>query len=229
MDKKVKFSERPLSVKIVYIVTVAILVLTTLVVAIVSIASRKTTEVPKTETPPASDEAPEDSKPESVPPKEETPEEKAPVFVSPVVGTVYKEHSVDAPVFSETLNEWRTHKGIDITTAENSAVYSSAEGVVSAIYDDHFHGRTVEVTHSANIKTVYSNLAKEDAAFVSVGDRVNAGDRIGTVGYTAIFEIADEPHLHFEMKKDEEAVNPLDYISEESQRTSLGIGTEEEV
>ncbi len=224
MDKKVKFSDKPLSVKLVYVITIAILVVTALVVAIVSIASRRDDGAPTDVKPPESAQQPDGETPDSG--NEEKPEEKAPVFASPVVGTVSKEHSMDQTVFSETLKEWRTHKGIDITTKESCAVYSAADGVVSAIYDDPFHGRTVEVTHSMNLKTVYSNLATEDAAFVSVGDKVASGDRIGTVGYTAIFEIADEPHLHFEMMKDDKHVDPLGYISEESKKTSLGIDTD---
>ena len=223
MDKKVKFSDKPLSVKIVYIATLAILVICAVVVAVVSIASRKD------ETPPPviSQEQPKSENKEPVEDdgakEPEKPEEKVPTFVSPVVGTVYKGHSLTETVFSETLGEWRTHKGVDIATEENCAVYAAESGVVSAIYDDPFHGRTVELTHSMNFKTIYSNLAKEDAAFVSVGDKVSSGDRIGTVGYTAIFEIADEPHLHFEMKANDELVDPLEYINEDSKKASLGI------
>ena len=224
MDKKVKFSDKPLSVKLVYIVTVAILVVTALVVAIVSIASRKD-ETPTDLIP--SDTAPVPDDGTTQPPDDQPEKEKEPVFSSPVVGTVSKEHSLDVPVFSETLGEWRTHKGIDITTAENCPVYSASDGVISAIFDDPFLGRTVEITHSMNYKTVYSNLAKEDAAFVSVGDKVSTGDRIGTVGYTAIFEIADEPHLHFEVIKNDTQEDPMKLISEESKKTSLGISSGE--
>ncbi len=222
MDKKVKFSERPLSVKIVYIATLAILVVCAVVVIAVSIASRKDTPEPLPTTP-------NDGTGENVTPdggENETPKEEKPTFVSPVVGTVLKGHSLTEPVFSETLNEWRTHQGVDILTSENAPVFAAESGVVSAIYDDPFHGRTVEVTHSMNYKTVYSNLAKEDAAFVSVGSKVESGERIGTVGYTAIFEIADEPHLHFEMKSNGKALDPLAHITEESKQTSLGIKNE---
>ncbi len=223
MNKKVKFSSKPLSVKIVYIATLAILVITAIVVAAVSIGSTKENE--KLPTPDTSENdgsnASTDGEGENNPTEE--PKEEAPTFSSPVVGTVSKEHSTDAPVFSETLGAWRTHKGIDIMTDEACAVYAAADGVVSAIYDDPFHGRTVEITHTAGIKTVYSNLAKEDAAFISVGDKVTSGDRIGTVGYTAILEIAEEPHLHFEMTSDDESVDPLEFISEESKKLDLGM------
>ncbi len=228
MDKKVKFSDKPLSVKIVYIATLAILVICAVVVAIVSIASSKdeTPEVKAPLTTPKDDGAQTEEPKEDENSKEpEKPAETKLVFVSPVVGTVSKNHSMTETVFSETLGEWRTHKGIDIATEENCAVFAAESGVISAIYDDPFHGRTVEVTHSMNYKTIYSNLSKEDAAFVSVGDKVSSGDRIGTVGYTAIFEIADEPHLHFEMKANDEFVDPLSHISEDSKKASLGIGT----
>ena len=48
--------------------------------------------------------------------------------------------------------------------------------------------------------------------FVSVGEKVSQGQTIGTVGNTAIFEIADETHLHFEITKDGEDVDPNIYI-----------------
>lgn len=221
MNKKLKFSDKPLSVKIVYIVTIAILVICAVVVTVVSVASRKESK-PDVIKPPV-----EDNLPEEDPKEDEKPGEVAPTFYSPVTGTVSKEHSADTPVFSETLKEWKVHSGIDIVTEESAPVYAAADGVISAIYDDPFLGRTVEVSHSLNHKTVYSNLVKEDAAFISVGDKVALGDRIGTVGYSAIFEIAEEPHLHFEMKKDGKAIDPLKNISEESKKDSLGIGKNE--
>jgi murein DD-endopeptidase MepM/ murein hydrolase activator NlpD len=125
-----------------------------------------------------------------------------------------KGHSHDTPVFSDTLEEWRVHTGIDISAEDGAPVVAAADGMVSAIYDDPMLGRTVEVTHTQNIKTVYSNLTVEDAAFISVGDYGERGDRIGTVGDTSISELADESHLHFEVKLADQAVNPLDYMSE---------------
>ncbi len=229
MDKKVKFSDRPLSVKIMYIATLAILVITAVVVTVVSVASRREAKAPLT---PGTDisgnpDGGEVKEPEGeAKPETEDKKEEKPSFKSPVTGTVSKEHSLSETVFSETLKEWRTHSGIDIATAENCAVYAAEKGVVSAIYDDPFHGRTVELTHSMNYKTIYSNLAKEDAAFVSVGDTVASGDRIGTVGYTAIYEIAEDPHLHFEMKANGKDLDPLAHITKESQETSLGIKNE---
>ena len=57
---------------------------------------------------------------------------------------------------------------------------------------------------------MYSNLLT--AEFVVVGENVEKGQTIGTVGNTATFEIADEPHLHFEILKDNVQIDPNMYI-----------------
>jgi len=88
------------------------------------------------------------------------------------------------------------------------------------------HGYTVELSHKDGVVTRYSNLTKEDASMITVGDEVKSGDRIGTVGDTSISELAEEPHLHFEVLLNDVKVNPLDYISEESKEASLGITAE---
>ena len=54
--------------------------------------------------------------------------------------------------------------------------------------------------------TIYSNLLT--AEFVTVGENVDKNQTIGTVGNTATFEIADQPHLHFEILKDGIQIDP---------------------
>ncbi len=210
MEKNIRFSDKPTAQKIVYGAVIAILCVTAVVVGILSATLGR--EKPE-EKPPVSDTQPEENPPEEKPDTPAPPEEKLKLS-SPTAGELMKGHSHDTPVFSDTLEEWRVHTGIDISTAEGAEVLAAADGMVSAIYDDPMLGRTVEVTHTQNIKTVYCNLTVKDAAFISVGDFVTRGDRIGTVGDTSISELADEPHLHFEVKLGEQAVNPLDYMSE---------------
>ena len=221
MDKKIKFSDKPAAQKIIYGAVIAILCISAVVVGILSASLGK--ENPD-EKPPVTNDGGSTVKPpvEQTPPSNTKPEEKL-TLSSPTVGTMMKGHSHDTPVFSDTLEEWRVHTGIDISTAESAEVVAAADGIVSAMYDHALLGRTVEITHSQNIKTVYSNLTVEDAAFIKVGDEVKRGDRIGTVGDTSISELADEAHLHFEVKLEEASVNPLDYMSEETKKDSLGI------
>ena len=221
MEKKIKFSDKPAAQKIIYGAVIAILCISAVVVGILSATLGKE---PADEQPPITDGGTNNEKPpvEETPTPENKPEEKL-TLTAPTVGTMMNGHSHDTPVFSNTLEEWRVHTGIDISTADAAEVVAAADGIVSAMYDDALLGRTVEITHSQNIKTVYSNLTVEDAAFIKVGDEVKRGDRIGTVGDTSISELAEEPHLHFEVKLEDEAVNPLDYMSEETKKESLGI------
>ena len=87
-----------------------------------------------------------------------------------------------------------------------------ADGKVIAIKNDPRYGLTVVIEHQNQFKTVYANLLT--AEFVTEGEEVKSGQTIGTVGNTAIFEIADEAHLHFEILKNDENVDPNIYIAQ---------------
>ena len=113
-------------------------------------------------------------------------------------------------IFSETLQEWTTHTGIDIKADKTTVVKSAEKGTVKSIKNDPRYGLTVVVEHENGFKTVYSNLLTSE--FVVEGEKIEKGQSIGTVGNTAAFEIADEPHLHFEMIKDSTQVDPNIYI-----------------
>lgn len=217
MEKKFKFAEQPTKVKVLYAVAVAVLCITAIVIGIVSVASQKE-EVPENNTPPVVDETPGGGGT-----GEETPEEPKPtVYVSPAVGAVTKNHSIDTPVFSTTLGEWRVHTGIDISAEEGADVRAVAGGTVTRVYNDPMHGKTVEISHAGDVVSVYSNLSNEGVT-VKEGDTVSSGAKIGVIGDTSLTELADESHLHFEIKLKGVSVNPLDYISEESRKASLGI------
>ena len=83
-------------------------------------------------------------------------------------------------------------------------------GTVKSIKNDPRYGLTVVVEHANGFQTVYSNLLSSE--FVVEGENIEKGQAIGTVGNTAVFEIADEPHLHFEILKDNIQVDPSLYI-----------------
>lgn len=137
-------------------------------------------------------------------------EEKDPVFVKPVEGEIIKEYAKDKLVYSDTLKEWITHPGVDIKAEKTSVVKAAADGRVSAIKNDPRYGLTVVIEHQNGFKTVYSNLLT--AEFVTEGEEVTSGQTIGTVGNTATFEVTDTEHLHFEILKNNEIVDPCIYI-----------------
>lgn len=133
-------------------------------------------------------------------------------FGAPVSGEIIKDYADDSLVYSNTLEEWITHTGIDIKANKTSIVVASEEGVVESIKNDPRYGLTVTIKHGDEYKTVYSNLLT--AEFVKEGEEVEKGQTIGTVGDTASFEIADEPHLHFEIYKNGKNVNPTIYLKD---------------
>lgn len=131
-------------------------------------------------------------------------------FQAPIVGEIIKDYAMDTLVYSKTLDEWCTHSGIDIKADKASVVCASEKGTVESIKNDPRYGLSIIINHGNGFKTVYSNLLTTE--FVREGEEVEKGQTIATVGETASFEIADEPHLHFEMYKDGIAVNPTIYF-----------------
>ncbi len=228
MEKKIKFSDKNAVSKIVYLTVIAILCVSAIVIGIVASNNRKRPSDTDTK-PPVSDGTTPDGDNENNGTNGGNDNENENVkptltFVCPTSGTVYKSHSTTTPVFSNTLDEWRIHTGIDISTEDGASVFAVCDGEVTGVYNDPMLGQTIEITHSDTHKSYYSNLAK-DTITNKVGDTVKQGDTIGYVGDTTISELADEPHLHFEMEVSGESVNPLDYFTEESKLTSLGIVT----
>ncbi len=139
------------------------------------------------------------------------PEEPEPVaFLAPVSGDILTDYAKDNLVYSSTLEEWTTHLGVDIKANKASSVVSAEAGTVKSIKNDPRYGLTITISHREGYETVYANLLGAD--FVNEGDTVEKGQTIGTVGESASFEVAEVPHLHFEMYKDGECVNPTIYL-----------------
>lgn len=139
----------------------------------------------------------------------ETPKKEL-VFAYPIEGEKTREFSMENLIYSETLEEWTTHQGLDIKADRTTVVKAAETGTVVAIKNDPRYGLTVIIEHENGFKTVYSNLLTTE--FVTEDEKVEKGQSIGTVGNSAVFEIADEPHLHFEMIKDGEYVDPTVYL-----------------
>ena len=131
-------------------------------------------------------------------------------FIFPVEGEVIKEFAKDNLIYSETLEEWITHTGIDIKADRTTIVKAVADGTVKSIKNDPRYGLTVTIEHADGYTSVYSSLLT--AEFVKEGEKVTQGQTIGTVGNSAVFEVAEDNHLHFELLKDGSNINPEMYL-----------------
>lgn len=156
---------------------------------------------------------PEAEKEAEVPVVDTTPviPEAPSLVVSPLSGQVVAAFSVDTLAYNATLDDWRTHDGVDIAAAAGTNVLAASAGTVLSVFDDDLLGTTVVLGHSGGYQTTYANLQAKPT--VSVGDKVSAGQIIGAVGTTSITEAAEGPHLHFSVSKDGDIVDPDEYLN----------------
>ena len=130
----------------------------------------------------------------------------------PVNGTLTKHHSPDVLIRSLTMNDYRAHLGIDIAAPVGEAVRCTADGIVKEIWSDPMMGRCVSIAHAGGLVTIMKNLDNTLASGIEVGKELKAGDVIGVIGETALIEIAEVSHLHFETELDGKQVDPMNYF-----------------
>lgn len=136
-----------------------------------------------------------------------------PTFASPIPdGELLRSHSVTVPVFSPTMQDYRTHTGIDILSPAGSGVQAAADGKIGNFWYDPMMGYTLSVVHSGDAVSLYQGLAEELPAGIEPGAAVSAGQTIACVGNTALIECEDEPHLHFQLDIAGVAVDPMAYL-----------------
>lgn len=102
-----------------------------------------------------------------------------------------------------TFDSVSMHNGIDFSTSLGTRVLSLWNGVVSKVYETESGGKTIEITHGQNLKTIYMHL---NEIKVGVGERVKQYDLIGLSGNTGK---TIEPHLHLGVYLDDKYVNPI--------------------
>lgn len=131
----------------------------------------------------------------------------APVAFSwPVAGEIIGEYAPEALIWSETLNQWQNHPGVDIAAAAGEAVTACADGTVQEAWADPLWGNVIEIAHDQGYVSTYANL--NTLNMVAVGDAVAAGEIIAAVGDTADCESALPWHLHFALTRDGKPVDP---------------------
>ncbi len=136
--------------------------------------------------------------------------EISPVYVWPVDGALDRGHSLEVLGYDPTMHDWRTHAGVDILAPVGAPVAAAHAGTVESVTQDDLYGTVLAVSHGDGVRTVYANLEENPA--VSVGDWVEPGDPIGTVGHTALCEVGQESHLHFVVQVNGVSEDPLAYL-----------------
>ena len=132
-------------------------------------------------------------------------------FIMPVEnGEIAKEYTMDTVVFNQTLGVYSVHLAVDIVGAEGAKVYSAYAGTIESIETSYLLGTVITINHGDGLKTTYSSLeVNED---LSVGMVLDKGDELGVISTANRQEYKDGAHLHFEVVKNGEKVNPMDYI-----------------
>lgn len=101
------------------------------------------------------------------------------------------------------------HNGIDIATSYGNQIIAPADGIVVETKTDRITGKAVVISHGWGVTTHFFHL---DKWLVRPGQKVKRGDVIGQVGKTGK---ATGPHLHYEVRVNDKAQNPISYILEE--------------
>lgn len=166
---------------------------------------------------------PSENSVESIPPKRSEPEQSSAKPVEPSVqqtaaeesenvtaepidkGEVLKPFSPKNPLKSETMGDWRTHSGVDISAGEGTPVRAIMSGVVKDLYTDPMFGNVIVIEHSGGYESLYCGVT--DTSIATKDSKVKAGDTIGYIGKIPS-ESKDEPHLHLEVKLDGNNMDP---------------------
>ena len=145
-----------------------------------------------------------------------TQEETKPVilnesYIFPVTGSIQRGFSPTVPVYDETMEDWRVHRGIDFECAEKTEIRSIGNGIVTKVVADNSFGYTVEIDHG-DFTARYCGL--EQGTTVKIDDTVEKGDTVGIIGSVPC-ENRQSCHLHFEAVKDGKVIDPMSMLKAE--------------
>lgn len=106
------------------------------------------------------------------------------------------------------LRKRKRHNGIDLAAPTGTPIYATADGIVGRADRFSSYGLYISIDHGADLETRYAHMSR---LAVAAGDNVKKGDIIGYVGSTGR---STGPHLHYEVRVDGVAVNPIPYMLE---------------
>ncbi|MBQ7295619.1 MAG: M23 family metallopeptidase [Clostridia bacterium] len=125
-------------------------------------------------------------------------------YVYPFGNEIGREFSL-TPVYDETMEDWRIHKGIDFLGEKGSDVVAVGDGKVTKVIADTSWGYCIEVDHG-DFTARYCGI--QQGTCVGIDDVVSKGDIIGKLGDTPC-ESSQQSHLHFETLKEGEHIDPI--------------------
>jgi len=111
----------------------------------------------------------------------------------------------------------RNHKGVDLAAPTGTPVFATADGIVSRADQYSSYGLYISLQHGAALETRYAHMSR---LVVAAGQRVSKGDIIGYVGSTGR---STGPHLHYEIRMDGVAVNPIPYMVESEAQQAFAM------
>ena len=129
----------------------------------------------------------------------------------PVEGTLLMNYSMDKTVYFSTLDQFKYNPALVISGEKGDQIISSAPGIVKSIDNTAETGTTVNVDIGGGYELFYGQL---NDVKVKTGDYVDSKTVLGYVGDPTIYYSVEGCNVYFEMRKDGQPVNPMDYLVE---------------
>lgn len=129
----------------------------------------------------------------------------------PVDGNLLMGYSMDQTVYFSTLDQYKYNPAMIIAGAEGDQVIAGAAGVVKSIDNTAQTGLTVNIDLGNGYEVLYGQL--KDIP-LNVGDYVAANTVVGYVAQPSKYYVAEGCNVYFEMRKDGQAIDPLEYIEQ---------------
>lgn len=127
-------------------------------------------------------------------------------YMMPCGTDIINDYSNGEMVYSETMDDWRSHNGVDFKAEKGAKVKAINEGIVTNVYSDALWGTVVEIDHGGKLVAKYCGLGANPP--VQKGIKVSMGDEIGVLGDIPC-ESKLGNHLHLEIRIDSKIVDPL--------------------
>lgn len=131
-------------------------------------------------------------------------------YLFPITSTEIFAPFAAEPVYSPILKDWRSHRGVDIKAEMGDTVRAISSGEVTSAGYDILLGNYVEIRHG-DLTATYAGLG--DTILVQEGETVTGGLAIGSV-YSVPGEDNSTPHLHFELTRKGELIDPMTIFEE---------------